>query len=115
MVVDRRWGVEHSSHIGALLLLLLLSLLSPKQTLGTSGGIQPLVCEILVCLVHAPPGVSFEIPIWNMGFEVVYTFESLCSVWQLLRLYLAVGVLNDKVPSRAAAVDARHCGSCECV
>lgn len=72
------------------------------ETLTTSGMLQPLLVELLVCAVHAPPGVSFEIPVYNMGGDVVYTFDAWCSLWQLLRLYLIVSVFNDLVGFRTA-------------
>lgn len=72
------------------------------ETLRTSGLITPLMLELVLCVVHAPPGVSFSISVTNMGGPVTYSVDAFVSLWQLMRLYLIVSVFNDMVGFRTA-------------
>jgi len=53
--------------------------------------------EALVCLIHLPPGVTFEYGLLNWSNFVMYRGETIFMMWNTLRLYLFCKIFVDRV------------------
>lgn len=76
----------------------------------------PFWLESLVCAVHLPPGVTFELGTTQLSNFVMYRGETLMFMLNLARCYLLVRVVKDHVLSHMAhlhsiaSVHRIHCG-----
>jgi len=53
--------------------------------------------EVIVCALHCPPGVTFEISSWQLGNYVMYRGETMFCVLNTLRLYLCARVWKQRM------------------
>jgi hypothetical protein len=53
--------------------------------------------EFILCGLHLPPGATFELPINNLDYVVVYRGETLFCLVNTLRVYLIARVIADSV------------------
>jgi len=74
-----------------------LTPLDPDISIFEPFRSRAFLIELAILGVHLPPGVTFELGVWNWNNFILYRGETLCTVVATFRVYLVWRILRDQI------------------
>ena len=64
------------------------------DTLTSTGLMNKLVIEVIVCLLHSPPGINMVLFVPNSKFLIPYSLDTFLTFFPLMRVFLLYRVFT---------------------
>ena len=58
------------------------------ENLRTSGHLNKMIIECIMCGLHSPPGINAEIKVPQQADEIPYSLDMILTLFTLFRFYL---------------------------